>query len=95
MLPITDLVPAEHLSDLKFCMHEKNIKSSMHAKFQPIRTNRKKVMGVRNFDCLKSIKTQILKLEEKLRIIITWWQPAHLEAGYSQFVSVVTYFVEF
>ena len=80
---------------LQFCMHGKNIKSSMHAKFQPIRTNRKKVMGVRNFDCLKSIKTQILKLEEKLRIIITWWQPAHLEARYSQFVSVVTYFVEF
>ena len=66
-------------------MHGKNIKTSMHAKFQPIRTNRKKVMGVRNFDCLKSIKTQILKLEEKLRIIITWWQPAHLEAIYSQF----------
>ena len=68
---------------------------SMHAKFQPIRTNRKNVMGVRNFDCLKSIKTQILKLEEKLRIIITWWQPAHLEAGYSQFCQGVTYFVEF
>ena len=42
----------------------------------------------------KSFNAQFLKLEENLTEI-TWWQPAHLEAGYSQFVSVVTYFVEF
>ena len=31
---------------LKFCTHLVNIRNSMHAKFQPFRGNRKKVMAV-------------------------------------------------
>ena len=46
---------------LKFCTHLVNIRTSMHAKFQPIRSNRKKVMAVRNFDCLEIHQCTILK----------------------------------
>ena len=46
---------------LKFCTHLVNIRTSMHAKFQPIRSNRIKVMAVRNFDCLEIHQCTILK----------------------------------
>ena len=62
--------------------------------FSPFDPIEKKLGLLEILQVKKSFNAQFLKLEENLTEI-TWWQPAHLEAGYSQFVSVVTYFDEF
>ena len=46
---------------LKFCMQGSLHMFSMRAKFQPLRTNRKRVMAIGNFDCSKIHQRTILK----------------------------------
>ena len=54
---------------LKFCRHGGVYIFSMPAKFQFIRTNRKKVTAVRNFDYLKIHQSTILKREDKNHLV--------------------------